>query len=91
MACFPRAPSAASKTAATSALATAAHPRVAVSSLAALNELTELVGRPAHRNPTPLEKLAIANEIFDRFERMRQEQRVLREGRMLSQLQRIVS
>jgi len=65
--------------------------RLATAALAGLEQLTELLGQPASRNPDPAEKLAIAKEILGRYEHLRQEQRVLKEQRMLSQLQRTFS
>ncbi len=65
--------------------------RLAAAALAGLEELTGLLGQPNSRSPDPMEKLAIGTEILDRYERLRQEHRLLKEQRMMSQLQRIVS
>lgn len=65
--------------------------RLATAALAGLEQLTELLRQPVSRNPDPVEKLAIAKEILDRFEGMQQEHRASREQRVISQLQRIVS
>lgn len=65
--------------------------RLATAALAGLEQLTDLLRRPASRNPDPMEKLAVAREILDRYERMRQEHQAARQQRTLSQLHRIVS
>jgi hypothetical protein len=65
--------------------------RLATAALAGLEQLTDLLRQPVDRNPDPMEKLAIAKEILDRFEGMQREHRAVRERRMLGQLQRIVS
>ena len=65
--------------------------RLATAALAGLEQLTDLLRQPVGRSPDPMERLAIAKEILDRFEGMQQEHRAARDRRMLSQLQRIVS
>jgi len=65
--------------------------RLATAALAGLEQLTDLLRQPVGRSPDPMEKLAIAKEILDRFDGMQQEHRAARDRRMLSQLQRIVS
>ncbi len=65
--------------------------RLATAALVGLEQLTDLLRQPVSRNPDPMEKLAVAKEILDRYERLQQEHRAARERRMLSQLQRIVS
>lgn len=61
--------------------------RIATASLAALQALTEIVGREVARDPSPMEKLAVAKEILDRYEQLRTERQTQAPARMPALLQ----